>query len=68
MKDLRLTIAIPTYNRLRYLLKYLPDIIDQMTEECELLIVDNNSNDNVVDNCLEVLSSYENIQFRVIKK
>lgn len=49
MKKKILTIAIPTFNRINSLKLTLTWLIPQLTEECELLILDNRSNDGTKD-------------------
>lgn len=44
-----LTIAIPTYNRQQTLVKNLEKLLSQLTDECELLIIDNCSSNPVED-------------------
>jgi glycosyltransferase involved in cell wall biosynthesis len=43
MDDILLTITIPTYNRPKQLLSTLNAILPQLTSECQILILDNNS-------------------------
>ncbi len=47
-----LTIAIPTYNRTEFLIKNIDYLLNQLTEECKVLIIDNAS-DIPVENKLK---------------
>lgn len=66
----KLTIAIPTYNRIKELRRTLTNLIPQLDDKCYLMILDNNS-DNIVENEIsditELLSkdSYAVIRHRV---
>ena len=47
---MRLSICIPTYNRVRYLKELLPAILDQADAECvEVVVSDNASTDDTAD-------------------
>lgn len=60
---MKLTICIPTYNRLEYL-KLLINDIEKNKSKNEIIIVDNNSNDGT----FEYFSKYEtNLLFKIIK-
>ncbi len=67
-----LTIAIPTFNRHKYLTELLPQLLSQTKEETkgvvEILVIDNASTDETsnllissVDNCLNYIRNSENI-------
>ena len=58
----KLTIAIPTYNRCRYLLETLDSIVCQLNEEVEVIISDNASSDNTEEVVQEYIKKY-NIKY-----
>lgn len=68
MKPL-LTIAIPTYNRSRYLARSLDNILRQVIEVdpdgslIEILVSDNSSDDNTVSVVKEYLQRFPNIRY-----
>jgi len=45
----RITVAIPTYNRVKYLPQAVQSVLDQTFKDFELLIVDNASTDETAD-------------------
>lgn len=56
-RNIKLTIAIPTYNRCEYLAKLLAELSSlDLKNDCEVLIVDNASTDETCS----VLASYKN--------
>lgn len=62
-----LTIAIPTYNRNEILAENLARLIPQLTEECELLIIDNNSPLSVEESLKNVLIDKNIFKLRIIR-
>jgi glycosyltransferase involved in cell wall biosynthesis len=63
--DKILTIAIPTYNRIKHLTRNLPTLLNQLTDECELLIIDNCSDILVENQIIPILECYPNITFKI---
>lgn len=64
---MKLTIAIPTYNRNEILKKNLNFLIPQLTTDCRLIIIDNAS-DNPVDNDLkDIILNHKKINIKVIR-
>jgi glycosyltransferase involved in cell wall biosynthesis len=64
---MKLTIAIPTYNRNEILKKNLILLLPQLTSDCRLLIVDNSS-DNFVENDLkDLLNNYQSVEIKIIR-
>lgn len=64
---IRLTVAIPTYNRNAILRNSLRHLLPQMTDECQLLILDNHSDSPVEDSLRDLLASFPHLQWRVIR-
>lgn len=62
-----LTIAIPTYNRNHKLLKNIKNLLPQLTSGCKLLIIDNCSDTPVEETLQPLLSSYSDINVRVLR-
>ena len=62
-----LTIAIPTYNRIEHLIKNIPFLLDQLTDECELIIVDNCSDEDVETKIQNIIKKYSRIKFNIIR-
>lgn len=59
---IKLTIAIPTYNRCQYLLETLKSIIPQINDDVEVIISDNASTDNTKEAIQEYIRKY-NIKY-----
>lgn len=65
---MKLTIAIPTYNRVPVLRNSLCKLLPQLNSECELLILDNASTLNVENEISELIQSYScKFSIRVIR-
>lgn len=64
---MRLTIAIPTYNRNAVLLENLQILMPQLTSECRLLILDNCSDVPVSDTLQPLLANYGHVDATVIR-
>ena len=62
-----LTVAIPTYNRNPILKKNLPFLLAQLTDQCQLLIIDNCSKDRVDETIQDLMFSYPNVNYRFIR-
>ncbi len=68
MKRPLLTIAMPTYNRNAILVTSLKRLIPQLNQECELLIIDNNSSMPVEESLGNVLQEVKNdCQIRILR-
>lgn len=64
---MRLTIAIPTYNRNQTLLKYIKGLLPQLTPECKLLIFDNLSDTPVAETLQESLAQFPQINCEIVR-
>jgi len=62
-----LTIAIPTYDRNSRLEENLQNLLPQLTEDCELLVIDNSSPTPVADTLARTLSMWSGFACRVIR-
>lgn len=64
---MKLTIAIPTYNRNEILLENLPLLLRQLTPECQVLIIDNASKIPVGETLRRILALYPQVQCRIVR-
>lgn len=64
---MRLTVAIPTYNRNEILKRNIRLLLPQLSDECKLLIIDNNSDIPVEETLKPVLSEFPEIDVRMIR-
>ena len=64
---MKLTIAIPTYDRNEILNQSLMLLLPQLTSECELLVIDNGSDTPVSETIQEVLSKYPDVKTRLVR-
>ena len=64
---MRLTVAIPTYNRNEILKKNIRLLLPQLTDECKLLIIDNHSDIPVEETVKPVLSEFPEIDVRIMR-
>lgn len=62
-----LTIAIPTYNRNNILKKNLELLLPQITKDCNLIIIDNNSDIPISESLNDLLQKYEQLNIKVIR-
>jgi len=62
-----LTIAIPTYNRNKILRRNLELLLPQITTECNLLIIDNNSDESIENTVHDLLIKYDYLKIKIIK-
>ncbi|WP_200980068.1 glycosyltransferase family 2 protein [Echinicola sp. 20G] len=63
-----LTIVIPTYNRVEHLIKNIPFLLDQLNDECKLLILDNASDDyDVADKLKPILEKHNSVDINVLR-
>jgi len=61
---MRLTIAIPTYNRNDILLRNIQLLLPQLNNQCKLIIIDNCSDLPVAETLKDILKGYENIEIK----
>jgi len=64
---MKLTIAIPTYNRNKILKKNLILLLPQITSDCRILIIDNCSDIPVIDSLSDIIKQYSNIDINIIR-
>jgi glycosyltransferase involved in cell wall biosynthesis len=64
---MRLTVAIPTYNRNEVLRESLTHLLPQLGDECELLILDNHSDVPVEVGLGDLLARYPRLRWRVVR-
>jgi len=64
---MKLTVAIPTFNRNEILKYNLTSLLPQLTTECKLLIIDNCSSIPVSESLQPLLSKYPNTNIQVIR-
>lgn len=60
MKKYKLCITIPTYNRNEMLNKTITALLEQLREDCQILILDNGSEEPVVESLAPLLELYPN--------
>lgn len=58
---MKLSIVIPVYNTERYLNRCLDSVINQLTDECEIILVDDGSTDNCPVICDEYANNYKSV-------
>lgn len=63
----KLTIAIPTYNRIVYLKKHIKTLLPQLSAECCLLIIDNHSDSDVAQSLCSTLQEYPDVDVRLVR-
>ena len=64
---MRITIAIPTFDRNVLLGETVGFLLPQLTEECVLLVVDNASPTPVADAVAELAAAYPKVAFRIVR-
>jgi glycosyltransferase involved in cell wall biosynthesis len=64
---MRLTVAIPTFNRNAILLQNLKLLLPQLTQECKLLIIDNCSDIPVAETLKKVLDEFPAINVEIMR-
>lgn len=57
------SVIMPTYNRSAYLRRSIPSFIQQTYQNCELIVVDDGSNDNTYGVLNEYMNGHDNIRF-----
>lgn len=62
-----LTIAIPTYNRNQTLLTNLGRLLPQLTSDCRMLIIDNNSDQPVEATLVGHLAQIPPLDYRIVR-
>lgn len=65
--NIRLTVAIPTFNRNEILKANLAKLIPQLNSACELVILDNCSTVPVEDTLRDILATAEDVRIRIIR-
>lgn len=55
----KLTVAIPTYNRCNYLVECIESILEQITDEVDIVVSDNASTDETI----EIMQKYRDYEF-----
>lgn len=64
---MKLTIAIPTYNRNEILKENLGKLLPQVTKECRVIVFDNCSDVPVKDSIEDLLEVYPHIDISVVR-
>lgn len=64
---MKLTIAIPTFNRHENLKNTLVRLLPQVTDQCMLLIIDNHSDVPVASWAEEFIGNYPDVSWRIIR-
>ncbi|MCT0484740.1 glycosyltransferase family 2 protein [Weissella paramesenteroides] len=59
----KISIIINTFNVVNYIRYTLLSVIPQLTNEMELIIIDDNSTDNTVEEIRNLVPNYDNIRF-----
>jgi glycosyltransferase involved in cell wall biosynthesis len=62
-----LSVCIPTYNRIALLRQSLSVLLPQLNEECELIVIDNASADDVATELKDLLSPYPHLKVRLLR-
>lgn len=62
MNEIKISIIIPVYNTEKFLEKCLNSVINQTLKEIEIIIV----NDGSIDNSLEIIKNFQQIDDRII--
>jgi glycosyltransferase involved in cell wall biosynthesis len=62
-----LTIAVPTYDRNRLLLRGVSGLLPQLDSRCRLLILDNHSPEPVEQTLAAVLAQYPGVDCRIVR-
>jgi glycosyltransferase involved in cell wall biosynthesis len=64
---MRLTVAIPTYNRNAILKTTLEHMLPQLDDQCKLLIVDNHSDVPVEETLRDLLAAYPRLNYQIVR-
>ncbi len=64
---MKLTIAIPTYNRNEILKNHIGFLLPQITDECKLLIIDNCSGISVQETLGDLIAGYPSVDFKIVR-
>lgn len=64
MCQYKLTICIPTYNRLMELQECLDSVIPQMNDSIEIFVSDNSTNDKTEDYINSIIGNYDNFRYK----
>lgn len=57
------SVIMPTYNRAQYLSRSIPTFIHQTYKDCELIVVDDGSEDNTFQVVNDYMKKYKNIRY-----
>ena len=60
----KLTICVPTYNRLMELQECLDSVIPQMNDSIEIFVSDNSTNDKTEDYINSIIGNYDNFRYK----
>ena len=64
---MKLTIAIPTYNRNELLRQHLAQLLPQLTADCQLLVIDNHSDVPVAETLAAIFQQFPGVQKHVVR-
>jgi glycosyltransferase involved in cell wall biosynthesis len=67
IRHMKLTVAIPTYNRNKILNQTLAMLLPQLTVDCKLLIIDNCSDVPIVSTLQDLLAKFPGVRARIIR-
>lgn len=68
MEKIFLSIIVPMYNVEKYIARCITSILNQMTSECELIIIDDCSEDKSMDVCKEIVSKFHEKNVYIIQR
>lgn len=68
MGKITLSIIIPVYGVEKYIRKCINSIVSQMTDVCELIVVDDCTPDHSIEICRSIISGYEEKKIRIIHR
>lgn len=66
-KEIILSVIVPVYNVERYIEKCLLSIIEQMTKEVELIIVDDCTPDKSITICERLINDFDELSIKLIR-
>lgn len=64
---MQLTVAIPTYNRNETLRQSLQQLLPQLTDQCQLLLLDNHSEISIEGTLRDLFAAYPAIRYRIVR-
>jgi glycosyltransferase involved in cell wall biosynthesis len=62
-----LSVCIPTYNRIPQLRQSLSVLLPQLNEKCELVVIDNCSDENVAAGIKDLIAGYPQLKTRLLR-